>query len=294
MSEWLAGSVSGQVTFDGVTLKYEAMGDPTNPPAILLHGFPEFWYSWRYQMPALADAGFYAIAPDQRGYNRSSKQGPFTTKRLVQDVAQFQDALGIKRCAIVGHDWGGAVAWTFAAACPERVERLVVMNGPHPRAYMDACRKGFKQIFKSWYFFFFQLPLIPEWTLRANNYMALRSMFRKLVPPQYMSDTDIDRYVGAWRQPGAMTATINWYRGLPQQMFRSRAGGSASLPKIKAPTCVIWGMDDHALDPSCNDTLDKYVENLVVHNLPGASHFVQMYDPPAVNALLIPFLKGTT
>jgi len=294
MSEWLAGSVSRQVTFDGVTLNYEAMGDTANPPVILLHGFPEFWYSWRYQMPALADAGFYAIAPDQRGYNRSSKQGPFTTKRLVQDVAQFQDALGIKKCTIVGHDWGGAVAWTFAAACPERVERLVVMNGPHPRAYMDACRKGYKQIIKSWYFFFFQLPLIPEWTLRANNFMALHSMFRKLVPPQYMSDADIAHYVDAWGQPGAMTATINWYRGLPQQMFRRRTGGAASLPKIKAPTCVIWGLDDHALDPSCNDTLDRYVENLVVHNLPGASHSVQMYDPPAVNALLIPFLKGTT
>ena len=291
MSNWLPGSVSGQVAFDGITLNDEVLGNPSDPPVILLHGFPECWYSWRHQMPALADAGFRAIALDQRGYNRSSKQGPFTAKRLAQDMAQFQDALGIKKCAIVGHDWGAVVAWYFAAAYPERVERLVIMNGPHPLAYLDACRRGFKQIFKSWYIFFFQLPLIPERAIRANNYAAMRSMFGKLVPKKYMSDTDIDRYVEAWRQPGAMKAMIGWYRTLPRQMLRRN--GTFSYPKIKIPTCVIWGTADHALDASCNDTLEKYVEDLKIHNLTGASHFVQMHDPPAVNALLIPFLKGT-
>lgn len=287
MSEWLAGTKSGQVKVDGITLHFEAMGNPAHPPVILLHGFPEFWYSWRHQMPALADAGFYVIAPDQRGYNQSSKVGPYHAERLAADIVQLQEALGIARSIIVGHDWGAVVAWQVAASYPDRVTRLVTMNGPHPLAYLDACRKNPRQILNSWYFFFFQIPFLPEAALRANGCAALRKLQREMVPEEYMSEQDLERYVSAWSEPGALKACISWYRAMPAQLLRRE---KFPKHKIAAPTCVIWGLDDHALVPECCDTVDQYVEQVEIHRLPGASHHVHQFDPPKVNQLLLDFL----
>jgi len=287
MSDWISGSVSKEVSFDGITLRYEEMGDPGGCPVLLLHGFPEFWYSWRFQMLALAEAGFRVIVPDQRGYNRSSKTGAYSVERLTLDIRRLQECLGIEQSDIVGHDWGSVVAWGFAAYFPQHTRKLVTMNGPHPSAYQDAMKRGFAQLRKSWYIYFFQLPWLPELALRANNYAALRKIFAEL-PPQYMSQTDIERYVDAASQPGALTAMISWYRALPGQMLRT--GGSLPDPVIKVPTCVIWGERDFALDKSCNDTLSKYVPDLELNYLANSTHWVQMDDPESVNRLLLDFL----
>lgn len=286
MSEWLPGSTSKSASVNGITMHYVEMGDPAGPPVILLHGFPEFWYSWRHQMPALAAAGYRVIAPDQRGYNRTSKTGPFGVETLVADIRALQEALGIERSDIVGHDWGAIVAWAFPAYFPQHTRKLAVLNGPHPEAYKDTCRRRPIQLLKSWYMGFFQVPWLPEALVRMRNYAVLRKLFADL-PKPYATDADVERYVDAARQPGALTAMINWYRALPAQLRNK-----AALPDttIRVPTCVLWGERDAFLSKACNDTLPAYVPELEIHYLPGSSHWVQLDNPGEVNRLLLAFL----
>jgi pimeloyl-ACP methyl ester carboxylesterase len=288
MSEWLPGSTSHTVDVNGITMHYEEMGDPNGPPVILLHGFPEFWYSWRHQMPALAAAGYRVIAPDQRGYNRTTKKGPYGVETLTRDIRALQEALGLERTDIVGHDWGAVVAWAFPSYYPQHTRKLVILNGPHPEAYKDACRKGITQILKSWYIFMFQIPRLPEALWRMGNYAILRKVFGEL-PKQYMNETDVDRYVDAISQPGALTAMINWYRELPAQL---RDKGRALPDKMtRVPTCIIWGEKDTFLSTKCNDTVGKYVPDLELHYVPTGTHWVQLDSPEQVNRLLIDFLN---
>ena len=256
-------------------------------PVILLHGFPEYWYTWRFQMIALAEAGYRVIVPDQRGYNLSEKKGPYNLETLARDIAHLQDALGIRCSAIVGHDWGGIVAWAFASYFPERTACLVALNAPHPNAYLDACRALSLQVFRSWYIYAFQIPRLPEFFVRLRNYAGIRRLFKEL-PPQNMTPQDIDRYITALDRPGALRAAINWYRALPAESIRT--GGSLPEPVIQAPTCVIWGEDDFALDIACLETLPKYVPDLRLHQLAATSHWVQIHRPGAVNAHLVAFL----
>ncbi len=268
-------------------LHYAACGPGDGPPVILLHGFPDFWYSWRFQLAALAGAGFRVIAPDQRGYNLTEKQGPFDMDTLAGDIAHLQDALGYSAAHIVGHDWGGAVAYHFAARHPHRTLRLAVMNAPHYSAYLDTVKRGMTQSLKSWYIYFFQIPGVAEASLRARNFDALRRAFRQL-PPENMGVEDSARYIAAWQQPGAITAMLNWYRVAFRATLRS--GLSAPPQLVRNPTCVIWGEQDFALDKSCNDTLRRYVPDLKLHYLPDAGHWVQMHRPQQVNQLLLAFL----
>lgn len=288
MSDWLPGAETHYADLPGLRMHYVTLGPQKGRPALLLHGFPECWYSWRHQMRALADAGFQAIAPDQRGYNLTEKKGPYDLDTLTNDLVDLLDHLGIESCPVVGHDWGGATAWSLAAMHPDRVSRLVTMNGPHPNAYVDACKRGFRQLRRSWYIFFFQLRWIPEYLLRRNDFAAVRRIFDAL-PDEYMDDADIDRYIEALSRPGALTAAINWYRALPWAMLRHR--GSLPNPMISMPTCVIWGENDVALDVLCNDTLPEYVDELEIHYLPRASHWVQIDHPEEVNRLMLGFLK---
>lgn len=287
MSEWLPGSISKSASINGITMHYEEMGDPAGSPVILLHGFPEFWYSWRHQMPALAAAGYRVIAPDQRGYNHTSKTGPFGVTTLVADIRALQEALNIERSDIVGHDWGAIVAWAFPAYYPQHTRKLVILNGPHPEAYKDTCRRHPVQILKSWYMGMFQIPWLPEALFRMGHYAALRKTFAGL-PKQYMSEMDIERYIDAARQPGALTAMINWYRALPAQLRNK-----AALPDntIRVPTCVLWGERDAFLSKACNETLPTYVPDLEIHYLPESSHWIQLDSPDTVNRLLLAFLN---
>lgn len=271
-----------------VRLHYVEAG--SGPLVVLLHGFPEFWYSWRYQIPALAAAGFRAVAPDMRGYNRSDKPRgvrAYNGAALTGDVAKLIRACGAERAVVVGHDWGAAVAWQFAIAYPALLERLVIMNAPHPARFLRALRT-WRQARKSWYMFFFQLPWLPEIGLRAGRFATIRQMFRNdPLRPGAFSAEDIDRYVEAMAQPGALTAAINYYRAMFRQARRARSG----FPRIEAPVLVIWGERDRYLGTELAEPDRRLVPNVRVARLADASHWVQVDQPERVNAELLDFLR---
>lgn len=289
MNDWLPGVDEHFVNLPELRMHYMTSGPEDGVPVVLLHGFPEFWYSWRFQIPALADAGYRVIVPDQRGYNLTDKHGPYTIWRLTQDIVDLLDALDIPSCHLAGHDWGGPPAWTFASTQPDRVKKLVAMNAPHPNAFKDALRHHPKQLLKSWYIYFFQIPGLPEALIAASDYGALERIFSEL-PHTVMTATDVQRYKEACDHPGALTAMLGWYRALPRQLFID--GGLRDERKVSTPTCVIWGERDLALEKGINDTLGYYVENLEVHYLPQASHWVQMHAPDEVNRIMLEFLKA--
>ena len=269
----------------GLRMGYVEAGPRDGVPVILLHGFPEFHWSWRRQWPALAEAGFRVIVPDQRGYNQTDKTPPYQRKTLADDIAQLQDALGIVRSHIVGHDWGGVVAYAFAHRHPARVEKLVVMNAPHINAYFDSLRAGnWAQLRKSWYVYAFQIPKLPEWQFARDNFKLIDRTFAQV---KHMTAEDIARYKAAYRQPGALTAMIDWYRTLVRDLVRARFQIGAET--VTAPTLLIWGERDLALDKHINDTLARYVLDLQIETLAEASHWVQLDAAETVNARLFDF-----
>lgn len=270
-------------------MHFIAAGPPNGIPVVLLHGFPEFWYSWRFQISALAKAGFRVYAPDQRGYNLSDKHGPYDLSTLTRDIADFQDALDIRQSHVVGHDWGSIVAWSFCARFPERVIKHVSINGPHPDAYLETCRKHPRQIRASWYVYFFRLPFLPERMLRRNNYGLIESIFSRL-PNRPMTKEDIQCYKDAYSQPGALSAMLGWYRALLWQALRGRFSVRGAI--VTAPTCVIWGERDVALLKECNEPLPKYVRDLEVNYIRKATHWVQMDHANETNASILKFLSS--
>jgi len=287
MEATIPGGREGFAELQGLRMHFVTCGEAGNEPVLLLHGFPEFWYSWRFQMPALAAEGYFAIAPDQRGYNLTEKRPPYDIETLVNDLVHLLDYLGIARCHVVGHDWGGVTAWSLASYHPERVKSLCIMNAPHPNAYLDAVKSFSSQLFKSWYIYMFQIPRLPEWVLSRKDYKAIRNIF-SVVPEEYMSAEDVEHYVTAISRPGALEAAIGWYREIPKQTRKH--GGSLPNPQIDAPTLVIWGENDPALDVACNATLERYVPQLKIVYLPEASHWVQLDHPEIVTENLLDFL----
>lgn len=273
--------------FEGVHLHAVTAGPETGPLAVLLHGFPEFWHSWRRQIPVLAQAGFRVVAPDQRGYNLSDKPPRVYAYRpdaLTADVAAILDWAGRERAVVVGHDWGGAVAWRFAMDYSHRVERLVIMNAPHPVAFAREMRH-WPQWRRSWYMFFFQVPWLPEALLSLSPMRTARLFFRKAAyRKNAFSDDDLRAFAGAMAQPGALRAMIHWYRAAfrypPAQRVRP----------IEAPTLLIWGVEDIALGVELTRGLDKWVPNLTVHYVRECGHWVQNEAPDEVNAVLAAFL----
>ncbi len=252
-------------------------------PVLLLHGFPEFWYSWRRLMLALADSGFQALAPDLRGYDLSDKprrRSSYRMERLVSDVVGLLDALGLERVPVVAHDWGGIIAYCLAERHPERVERLVILNAPHPELFRRALRRP-SQLSRSWYVFFFLLPLLPEWTVTRRRVMA--STFEGWARPGAFTREDIDRYVEAIRRPGAATSAINYYRAAFGAPIR------APTP-IQARTLVLWGDRDRALGPALLDGIERYVPDVTIRHFPEAGHWLQHDAPEQVAREIIGFL----
>lgn len=279
----------------GVRLHYVEAG--VGPLVVLLHGFPEAWFAWQHQIPALAAAGYRVVAPDMRGYNLSSKPAgvrAYTTDLLTGDVAALIRAVGDRRpdgsvapATVVGHDWGAAVAWLFAMRHPELLARLAILNVPHPARMMQGLRT-LRQLRKSWYIFFFQLPWLPERSFRARDFAVLRQTLRRdPVRPGAFGDEDIARYIEAARLPGALTGGMNYYRAL---IRHPQAAGA--VQRIDAPVLVIWGEQDRYLGPELAEPSPKWVPNCRVERLPGASHWVQADAPERVNALLTGFLAG--
>jgi pimeloyl-ACP methyl ester carboxylesterase len=275
---------------NNVRLHWVEMGD--GPLVVLLHGFPEFWYEWRHQLPALAAAGFRAVAPDLRGYNLSEKPkgvAPYRAAVVTEDVAALIRFLGAERAHVAGHDWGGVIAWNLALRHPERVDRLAVINAPHPAIFRRELRRP-RQFFRSWYAAFFQLPLLPEAMLRAGNARALENVLRRSANPGSYTDDDVARYKEAMARPGALTAALNYYRAFGRSIFRS-GGAAASRETIDRPTLVIWGEKDSALNLHNLDGLERYVPGVRIERLPDATHWVPADAPNRVSELLIGFFR---
>jgi len=255
--------------------------------ALCLHGFPESRYSWRRQLPLLADMGYRAWAPDLRGYGETEPKpqavSAYVIDRLMEDVAALIDASGARTVTLIGHDWGAGLAWTFAANRVRPLERLVIMNVPHPAVMSSHLRRSWGQLRKSWYMFFFQLPGLPEWVTTANDASAVRRAFHGMaVDKSNFTAEVLDRYAADAQRPGAMTGMINWYRAA------LRLGGKlrGPWPVIETPTLVIWGEEDAALGVELLDGTEAYVRELTVRRLPNVSHWVQQEAPDQVNAIL--------
>jgi pimeloyl-ACP methyl ester carboxylesterase len=278
-------------TTNGMRMHYVEAGRPGDPLVLLLHGFPEFWWSWRHQLQALAAAGFRVVAPDQRGYADSDKQGPYDLDTLSEDVAGLLESLGQKRAMIVGHDWGGAVAWHLAATRPELCSRLVILNSPHPVIFKRALFGNRRQMKRSWYMFFFQLPWLPERLLTRRDASAVVRLLKgNAVRRGHLDDETLAPYREAMRKPGAASGMLGWYRNIPKAAMRPRDGGRR-FPTIEAPTLLLWGMRDRAL--GFEDVVpgtEKLVRDLAVERIEDAGHFVQSDAPDEVNEKLLAFL----
>jgi pimeloyl-ACP methyl ester carboxylesterase len=257
------------------------------PLVLLLHGFPEHWASWRYQIPALAGAGFHVVAPDLRGYGESDKPRGLDAYRidvLAEDVARLVTALGAEQAAVVGHDWGGALAWYAAMWHPERVSRLAVLDCPHPSRMARAIRT-LRQWRRSWYAMLFQVPVVPEILLRANDFALLRLLFRR-DPARNgaYSAEDVDGIVRAAAIPGALTAMIDWYRASLRRRSHKKW-----LP-IAQPVQIIWGERDRYLPAELAVTDPHWAPDQRLLRIAGASHWVQADAPERVNETLLTFL----
>ena len=280
----------GYAEVGDVNLHYVEAGN--GPLIVLLHGFPEFWFGWRRQIAPLAAAGFRVVAPDTRGYNLSSKPEAFeayAVDLLAADIRSLIGELGVESALLVGHDWGGSVAWATAMAHPEVVDRLAILNAAHPRKLSQGLHHP-GQLRKSWYFFFFDLPELPESIVHANRWHFFRHFLHDARPP-YTTE-EIDRYIEAWSQPGAATGMINYYRSSVRTLPKQAAAG---IRPIKAPTLVIWGQRDRYLTPELAEPDHDDVPNLDrVERLPDASHWVHHDEAERVNQLLIDFFAPTT
>ncbi len=277
------------IATNGVQLHVVTAGPKKGAPVVLLHGFPEFWYGWRKQIPALAKAGYRVIAPDQRGYNLSDKPkgvNAYRVETLAQDILGLVDALGYDRINLVGHDWGAVVAWAFALWHPERLLKLGILNVPHPSVMLNFLRRGDpEQVRRSWYIFFFQLPWLPEYFLRRNDWRNTVRVLRGSGKIHTFTKEDIASYKQAWAQPGALTAMLNWYRAA----MRHRPKLPHDL-QVKVPTLIMWGMNDIALSHRMARPSLDYCEDGKLVFFEDATHWVQHDEEALVSQYLLEFL----
>lgn len=273
---------------------------------IFLHGFPEFWYAWRKQLEEFG-RDFIAVAPDMRGYNLSSKPAAieeYDIAKLVGDVRGLVEHLAAAhhlreaKGFLVGHDWGGIVAWATAMACPEIVERLVIVNAPHPKIFERELRENPKQQEASQYMLVFRSPQ-AETMMSANNFALMQeTILGEGMRQGHISEADRKAYVEAWSQPGALTGGLNYYRAA--EVGPAAGGHDAFKTKhptasfeVKAPTLVIWGQKDPYLLTDNLNGLDRYVPKLTVERIPDATHWVVHEKPARVNSLIRNFLTAS-
>jgi pimeloyl-ACP methyl ester carboxylesterase len=280
-----------------VTLDCALAGQPGKPLVVLLHGFPESWYSWRHQIPVLAEH-FRVAAPSLRGYGDSDRPtdvGAYTIPHLTGDVRGLVRGLGYEDAFVVGHDWGGGIAWAFAIDHPDACRKLVVCNCPHPAIFQQALRSNFRQLLRSWYILFFQIPRLPEWVLTRDNMAALARGFRSMVvrkDREVFSDHDLAEMRRAFGPPGAMTAAINYYRA----QFRNQASLKrySVESRIHCPTLLIWAEDDVALGKELTVGTEALIDApFAIRFIPHCSHWVQQEQPEVVNEALLGFLRAS-
>jgi pimeloyl-ACP methyl ester carboxylesterase len=284
----------------GVTLNVALAGDAAAPPVILLHGFPESHRTWRGVAPLLEDR-FRLVMPDQRGFAGSDRpQGvdAYRTSVVVEDLFALADALSIDRFALVGHDWGGAAAWAAAIKGDERIDRLAIVNSPHPVIFQKSLVESAEQRAASQYITAFRTPGFEQ----AVEAMGFDTFFEKSFGPHVdlarIPDAERRQYIAEWSQPGALTAMLNWYRASPLIVPPPSVTVPVpdwvlgAFPRVTVPTLVVWGMRDPALLPLQLDGLDRLVDDLAIVRLPGAGHFAPWEAPEEVAAALGPFLAA--
>jgi epoxide hydrolase 4 len=279
------------VKANGLTFEVDQCGNGDRF-ALLLHGFPESKFSWRYQMPLLARLGYTVWAPNLRGYGKTSRPGAvgdYHIDHLVADVAGLVDAAGGRHTLLMAHDWGAIIAWQFAIRHTRPLDKLVIMNVPHP-ACMARELRTWSQLRKSWYIFFFQIPWLPERMLRAKQGDAIgRAFVDMAIDKTKFPVAVLDEFKRSALAPGAMSAMLNYYRAAV------RAGAKAMNPApgtVDVPTLMIWGLEDSALGKATTDGTDRYVRDLTLRYLPGVSHWVQQEAPEKVNAMIEAWLTG--
>lgn len=275
----------GYVIANKVRLHYVTKGE--GPLMLMLHGFPEFWYSWRYQIPEFAKY-FQVVAVDLRGYNDSDKpkeQSAYVMDEFIKDVEGVIKGLGHEKCVLVGHDWGGAIAWCFAYAYPQMVEKLIVLNIPHPAKFSQGLRIP-QQLLKSFYIFLFQLPWLPELLIQFSDYQLLENIFRGMaVDKSAFTAADINAYKDAAAKRGALTAMLNYYRNIFQQNLFNSSWGI-----LEVPTLMIWGENDSALGKELSYGTEAYVRDFQIRYISNCSHWVQQERPELVNQYMREFL----
>ena len=266
-----------------------AAGPKDGPVAVLLHGFPEFWYGWLKQIEPLAEAGFRVIVPDQRGYNVSSKPrgvASYALTALVSDVIAIADQLGQRSILLAGHDWGGAVAWSTALSYPERIAKLAVVNVPHPSVMRRFLNTHPRQMLRSWYMLFFQIPWLAETIFSAFDfYIGTHALLRSSRPGTFSAD-DLAQYRAAWSQPDALTSMINWYRAGVRYRTRSANG------TVRVPTRILWGERDTFLMSEMARESLRHCTHGEFFPFPNATHWLQHEEPTKVSELLIEFFQS--
>ena len=281
----MAAVTSRRMQANGLSFMVDEAGEGENV-AVLLHGFPESRFSWRYQIPLLANLGWRVIAPDLRGYGESSRpkrKSDYEGGHLVDDVAGLFDAAGARRRLLIGHDWGAGIAWAFALDKRLPLDGLVIMNVPHPAVLARVMRASWRQPLRSWYMGFFQIPGLPEAMMTADGARAIGQAFTGMAVDKSRFPPEVtDVYRKNALIPGAMTAMINYYRANTGMLNR----WGVTPPVIDVPTLMIWGEEDTALGIENTEGYGPYVSEFTLHRLPGVSHWVQQEAPERVNALL--------
>lgn len=290
----MAQELQKKITFDyarvgGINLHYATAGNGEKL-VLLLHGFPEFWYSWRHQLADLSDE-YTVVAPDMRGYNLSAKPknvADYEMDNLVDDVTGLIRHFGREQAAVIGHDWGAAVAWAVGLKHPEYVWKLAALQVPPPAVWRK--NQTLRQLLKSWYMFFFQIPRLPEWLLSLSDYQGLANGLRtSTAMPDVFSNEVIAEYKKAWSEPGALRSAINYYRANFVKRFLTNA---PEIVKIKIPTLFIFGEKDAAILPETvsgvGDVIDAEFKEV---RIPDAGHWVQQEAREVVSKTLREFLS---
>ncbi|RAU82790.1 alpha/beta fold hydrolase [Pontibacter arcticus] len=272
-----------------VTLHVARAGDKSGETIVLLHGFPEFWYGWRKQLTFFADHGYQVVAPDQRGYNLSSKPQEteaYTLEKLTADIVALIRQLNSGKVVLIGHDWGGVVAWAIAIHFPDLLHKLVILNMPHPAIMQQHLRSNPRQMFRSWYAAFFQIPVLPEQAAQAFDFKLLEQSMAGTANAGTFSEEDLATYREAWEQPGALTSMINWYRAFKYTKLE--------LDKdITVPTLMLWGKKDAFLGAEMALPSINRCTNGKLLFLDQATHWLHHEEPEKVNQEIIAFLKST-
>lgn len=285
---------------NGITFHVALEGPPTGEPILFLHGFPEFWYGWRKQMHFFAEQGYRVIVPDQRGYNLTDKPAKVTDYKistLATDVDQLIQALGYEQVHLVGHDWGGAVAWWVATMYPHRLKSLSLLNIPYPTVMLAQLRQwNFAQIRKSWYIAFIQIPSLPEFLVSRNAYRGFANAIQRTARKGTFSPEDLDKYREAWGKPKAMTSMMNWYRAMLKSESEAKSDPKLNAytqgKKLTPPIQLLWGERDAFLGKELAQPSIDLCENGTLKFYPKATHWLQHEEPDGVNADILAFVKA--